>query len=99
MQRKVCAFLFFILVSVFSISAQDSEWYWNQPISRIDFSGLDNVKKSELQGIISTFEGKPFTDDTYNDILDRLYALDYFDDITPYAKHDPRDETKVLLVF
>ena len=67
MQRKVCAFLFFILVSVFSISAQDSEWYWNQPISRIDFSGLNNVKKSELQGIISSFENKTFTDETYND--------------------------------
>ena len=99
MQRKVCAFLFFILVSVFSISAQDSEWYWNQPISKIDFSGLNNVKKSELQGIISSFENKPFTDDTYNEILDRLYALDYFEDVTPYAKHDPKDETKVLLVF
>ena len=99
MHRKVFAFLFFVLVSVFSLTAQDSEWYWNQPISKIDFSGLDNVRKSDLQGITSAFIDKPFTEDTYNEILDRLYALDYFEDITPYAKHDTKDETKVLLVF
>ena len=99
MHRKVFACLFFVLVSVFSLTAQDSEWYWNQPISKIDFSGLDNVRKSDLQGITSAFIDKPFTEDTYNEILDRLYALDYFEDITPYAKHDTKDETKVLLVF
>lgn len=99
MHRKVFACLFFVLVSVFSLSAQDSEWYWNQPISKIDFSGLDNIKKSDLQGITSAFIDRPFTEDTYNEILDRLYALDYFEDITPYAKHDTKDETKVLLVF
>jgi len=86
-------------VSVFSFSAQDNEWYWGQPISKIDFSGLNNVKKYELQGIISSFENKDFSEDLYNEILDRLYALDYFEDITPYAKHDPKDENKVLLVF
>ena len=99
MHRKVYAFLFCIMVAIFSLSAQDSEWYWNQPISKIDFSGLNNVKKSDLQGIIGSFIDKPFTDDVYNEILDRLYALDYFEDITPYAKADPKDSTKVLLVF
>ena len=99
MHRKVYAFLFFILVSVFSVSAQDGEWYWNQPISKIDFSGLNNVKKSDLQGITSSFIDKPFTDEVYNEILDRLYALDYFEDIIPYAKPDTKDSTKVLLVF
>ena len=99
MYRKLCAFLFFVLVSVFSIHAQSDEWYWNQPISKIDFSGLNNIKKSELQGVISSFIDQPFTDSLYNDILDRLYSLDFFEDITPYAKHDPRDESKVLLVF
>ncbi len=99
MHRKVSAFLFFVLIAVFSIHAQSGEWYWEQPISKIDFSGLNNVKKSELQGVISAYINQPFTDSVYNDLLDRLYSLDYFEDITPYAKHDPRDENSVLLVF
>ncbi len=99
MHRKFSAFLFFVLIAVFSIHAQSGEWYWDQPISKIDFSGLNNVKKSELQGVISSYINQPFTDTLYNDLLDRLYSLDYFEDITPYAKHDPKDESKVLLVF
>ena len=99
MHRKFCALFILFFVTVFAAFSQDSEWYWDQPISKIDFNGLKNVKKSELQGVTSSFIGQPFTADTYNDILDRLYSLDFFDDITPYARHDTKDESKVLLVF
>ena len=99
MYRKVFAFLFLLFVSVFALSAQSDEWYWNQPISKIDFNGLNNVKKSDLTGITSSFIGSPFTDETYNELLDRLYSLEYFDDITPYAKHASNDNSDVLLVF
>ena len=98
MYRKVLAVLFFMFVSVFALSAQSDEWYWNQPISKIDFNGLKNVKKSDLTGITSSFIDSPFTDDVYNELLDRLYSLEYFEDITPYAKHDGNTEN-VLLVF
>lgn len=99
MHRKVFACLFFILTAFLPLAAEDSEWYWNQPISKIEFSGLKNLRKSDLQGVISSFIDQPFSDEVYNELLDRLYSLEYFEDITPYAKHDPRDESKVLLVF
>ena len=58
MYRKVLAGLFFLCVSVFALSAQSDEWYWNQPISKIDFNGLKNVKKSDLEpGDILCFTG------------------------------------------
>ena len=99
MHRKVCALVVLFFATVFSAFSQDSEWYWEQPISKIDYTGLKNVKKSELQGISSSFIGQPFTTDTYNELLDRLYSLDFFEDITPYAKHDGGKDNKVLLVF
>jgi outer membrane protein insertion porin family len=77
----------------------DSDWFWGKTISEITFEGLRNVKKSELGGITSNFIGENFTEDVYNDLVDRLYALDMFDDITPYAKHDPKTADKILLVF
>ncbi len=99
MYRKVSAAFFLIFVSVFALSAQSDEWYWNQPISKIDFNGLKNVRKSDLTGVVSSFIGSPFTDEVYNDMLDRLYSLEYFEDITPYAKHASSSNDDVLLVF
>ena len=99
MHRKVCALVVLLFATVFSVYSEDSEWYWDQPISKIDFTGLKTIKKSELQGITSSFVGQPFTADTYNELLDRLYSLDFFEDINPYAKHDGGKDNKVLLVF
>ena len=99
MYRKVLAGLFLMFVSVFALSAQNDEWYWNQPISKIDFNGLKNVKKADLNGVVSSFIDSPFTDEVYNELLDRLYSLEFFDDITPYAKHASNDKSDVLLVF
>lgn len=100
MRRKLLAFFLLLFTTTFFIFAQeDDEWYWNQPITKIDFSGLKNIKKSDLTGITSSFIDQPFTDESYNEILDRLYALDYFDEITPYAKHASKNDTEVLLVF
>jgi len=80
-------------------AAEDANWFWGKTISEISFEGLKNVKKSELTGITSAFVGKQFTEDVYNNLIDRMYALDMFDDITPFAKHDPKTADQILLVF
>lgn len=101
MHRKVFAVLLVLFLSAGFAFAQeeDSDWFYNRPISKIDFEGLDNVKKSDLSGITGSFIDDPFTDEVYNDLLDRLYALDLFEDINPYAKHDEKDADKVWLIF
>ena len=100
MNRKIVSILFFLIACVSFLSAQDdSEWYWDQPISKIEFNGLKNVKKSELTGITSSFINQKFTVDTYTEVVDRLYALEFFEDITPYAKHASANNNTVLLEF
>ena len=101
MHRRALAILFALILPLCGIFAQeaDDEWFWDQPISKIDFEGLKNVKKSDLSGIVSNFVGLPFNDEVYNDILDRLYSMEMFDDIVPYAKHDSKNQSSVLLVF
>jgi outer membrane protein insertion porin family len=78
-----------VLLPVF-IFAQEAgspadDWYQGKPIKNIVFEGLRNVSASELEGIMSPFFGLPFTDETYFEILGRLYALDYFRTIEPTA--------------
>ncbi|WP_390903923.1 POTRA domain-containing protein, partial [Treponema socranskii] len=85
--------LFIALSASLAVSAEESEddgWFWGKTISEISFEGLKNVKRSELTGITNAFVGRPFTEEVYTDLTDRLYALDMFDDITPFAKHDPK---------
>lgn len=101
MFRKLVAVVIFSFVAIFSLYAQeeDGDWFWDKPITKIEFEGLKNVKKSELSGITSSYIDMNFTEDNYNDLLDRLYALDLFEDIEPYAKHANKDNDDILLVF
>lgn len=95
----IFSLIFFVsLNSVFSQS-EDSNWFWGKTIAEISFEGLKSVKKSELQGVTNSFIGKAFDEAVYNDILDRLYALAYFEDIEPYAKHIAKSNDKINLVF
>ena len=89
--------LFFAATCIFAQS-EDSDWFWNHTITKIEFEGLRTVKKSELTGVTSSFIGQPFTEELYSDILDRLYALDFFEEIEPYATHDKNPEN-ILLTF
>jgi len=80
--------VFAIVFPVFSqetSSESSDEWYQGKPIRRIVFDGLSHVKASELEGITDPFIGRIFSDSVYWDILGRLYALEYFETITPTA--------------
>jgi len=100
MWRKLLV-LFLLAAQAFVLFAQEEEddgWYWNKPISEISFEGLKNVKKSELNGFSDIYIGELFNEENYADMVDRLYAMDLFDDIAPYAKHAKKAD-EVLLVF
>lgn len=94
----VSALVFLSTIPVFSQS-DDSDWFWGKVVSEISFEGLKSVKRSDVSGVTNNFIGKVFDEQFYNDVLDRLYALAYFEDIEPYAKHDLRNPEKVHLVF
>lgn len=101
--NKMKGFLiaFFMIFSTSAIFAQsdDSDWFWGKVISNISFEGLRSVKRSDVAGVTNSFIGKEFTEELFNDALDRLYSLAFFEEIEPFAKHDPKNRDKVLLVF
>ena len=100
-KAKFFLIAFLILFSSSFLFAQndDSDWFWGKEISSISFEGLKSVKKSDVSGVTNSFIGKQFTEELFNEALDRLYSLAFFEEIEPYAKHDPRNREKVLLVF
>lgn len=96
---QLLAFVCVIFTATAGAFAGDDDWFWGKPISQINFQGLRSVKKSDVMGVVNSFIGKDFSDSVYNEMLDRLYALAYFEEVEPFAKHDPRDKDKVLIVF
>lgn len=102
--KSVKSFILAVILSLavipaFSQTEESSDWFWGKTIAEISFEGLKSVKKSDVTGVTNGFIGKTFNEDVYNDILDRLYALAYFEDIEPYAKHVAKSSDKINLVF
>lgn len=99
MRTKLIAVL--VMLFCFSVLfANDmDDWYQNKPIRSITFQGLQNVTRSELDGLFSRFRGKPYTDEIYWEILQTLFGLDYFDDITPLALPGDENRTSIILEF
>ncbi|MCR5046396.1 MAG: outer membrane protein assembly factor BamA [Treponema sp.] len=89
LQRKL-VFAFLLFISVFtavSFAQEDEDWYMDRPITKITFKGLQSVKSSDLSGLTSSYVGQKFQDCFY-DLLNRLEALNYFEEISPGATHD-----------
>lgn len=97
--KKRVFILLMLAVSIFAYAQSDSDWFWGKTISDITFEGLISVKKSDVLGVVNSFVGKPFSEELFNDALDKLYSLAYFEEIESFAKHDPRNPDRVLLVF
>ena len=86
LKRLLAVFLLMIAAGLYFLSAQESDdWYYGKPIRDIKFNGLDNVTESDLRGITERFVGELFSDELFADLINKLFALDFFEDITPTA--------------
>jgi outer membrane protein insertion porin family len=89
--------MFFTVFSGFS--QESGEWYHDKPIRNIVFEGLVHISASELEGIVAPFIGRLFNDDVFWEIQGRLYALEYFDVITPSAVPTDALGSEVIIRF
>ncbi|GHV79966.1 outer membrane protein assembly factor BamA [Spirochaetia bacterium] len=104
--RVGVACLMICLLGGLSAFAQDadenglaSEWYQGKPIKDIVFEGLKHIKASELEGVTEPFIGAAFNDDVFWEVHGRLYALEYFDSITPSAVPADAAGSAVIIRF
>jgi len=97
--RLFLSIILILLVAFSAFAQQSDEWYQGKPIRRIVFDGLVHVSSFELEGITEQYVNKPFSDEIYWDILGRLYALEYFETITPVAVRADSAGNEVILRF
>lgn len=96
--KRLLTVLLVMLWCFTHIFAQDdSDWYYNKPISNISFKGLNNIKASDMEGITHAFLGKRFDDEIFSDLLNRIFALNYFEDVNPVALPGDKDYKTVKI--
>ncbi|MCR5763500.1 MAG: outer membrane protein assembly factor BamA [Treponema sp.] len=96
-KRLFIAVLVMIMCFTHVFSQDDSDWYYNKPISNISFKGLNNIKSSDMEGIIHAFIGKKFDNEVFSDLLNRIFALNYFEDVSPVALPGDKDYKTVKI--
>jgi outer membrane protein insertion porin family len=97
MRSFIAAFLF-VFASGLCFS-QASDWYQGKTIRDIRFEGLKNVRLSELGNTIDPYKGKPFSDDLFLELQGKLYALEYFELITPSLVPMDASGNEVVVLF
>lgn len=98
MRTRIIAILLFFS-AVFVFGQQSEDWYVGKPIKDITFEGLQHVKATELEGITAPYIGRIFNDSLFWELQGRLYALEYFDMISPSAVPVDQTGSAVILKF
>ena len=81
-------------------NAAADAWYLGKPIIDIRFEGLVTVARSDIDGVIKPYLGRPFTDELFQDLQSALYGLDFFQGlIVPTALKGNETSTQVVLLF
>ncbi|MDR2553278.1 MAG: outer membrane protein assembly factor BamA [Treponema sp.] len=88
-----------LLWGVFFCFAQAPDWYQGKPIRDIRFEGLKSVRLSELEDTVDSYRGRAFSDDLFLELQGRLYALEYFELITPAALPSDPSGSAVIIQF
>ncbi|MDR3335497.1 MAG: outer membrane protein assembly factor BamA [Treponema sp.] len=97
---RLVVVMILVVMGAFSGFAQESvEWYQGKPIKTVVFDGLKHVSAAELEGVTEAYIGKAFSDELFLDIQGRLYALEYFELISPSAVPGDLEGNSVILRF
>ncbi|MDR1046651.1 MAG: outer membrane protein assembly factor BamA [Treponema sp.] len=89
---RVLSFIPVLILLAFTGFAQESgagmadlpdNWYEGKPIREIAFGELVNVAQSDLDGIVQSFIGRVFTEETYMELYMALLNTDYFSELSP----------------
>ena len=97
--RNLLVFTVLLALSGMVFAQPSDTWYYGKKIRNIEFKGLEYVSPMELSGVTTPFIGKEFTDELYLDLLNRVYALDLFEDISPIALPGDAKGSSVVVEF
>ncbi|MBN1518723.1 MAG: outer membrane protein assembly factor BamA [Spirochaetales bacterium] len=99
MRRSAALAALLLAVSAIVVAQPAPDWYQGKTIKDIRFEGLEVVAITDLDDLIKEYKGSAFSDDLWEDLLARVYSLDYFDQISPEAVPSDASYSAVIIVF
>lgn len=99
MKKKLLAAMLLTFVATFSLFAADTTWYNGLKISGYEKEGLQNVNSDTIDNILFQYRGKAYSDDLFNEIQSKLYAVDGISYFYLEAKRESDTSDKLILDF
>ncbi len=92
--------LLFLALSAAVLGAQTADdWFWNKPIESVQWEGIKQAPRKELDAVTRPYIGKIFTEETWLEIQAAVYGLDWFETIDPVALPSNDAKSKVIIKF
>ena len=98
MKRKLILALILTLAVLFAATAADA-WYYNMEISEFSFSGLKNIRESDVNDALYVYRYKPFTNELFAELQEKLYAIDGVDFFTADAEKTEAGGLRIVFEF
>ena len=98
MKRKLILALILTLAVLFTATAADA-WYYNMEISEFSYSGVINIKESDINDALYVYRYKPFTNELFAELQEKLYAIDGVDFFTADAEKTEAGELRIVFEF
>ena len=98
---KRSAFIIAFALFVVAAFAQETgdDWFWGKPITAIQWDGVKNADRKELDALTRPFIGQNLTDSVWGDLQEKIYGLDWFETIEPAAFPSDAGKTGVVIKF
>lgn len=93
------SFLVAFILAATLLGAQTEDWFWNKPIETIQWEGIRNASRKELEALVKPFLGKVFDDENWTSLQSAVYALDWFETIEPVALPADPARSRVTIKF
>ena len=96
-ERVFCIILILVVALATLGAADEQAWYAGKKIASFTNSGLQNVDNDTVADVQYPFIGKTFTDELFNELQGKLYAMDTFLYFLAEAQRGETDENALVI--
>jgi len=76
MKKNILIIIVIMISLTLPLFAEEANWWEGQIMQQLQATGLKNISQTKVDDILYPYRGKQFTDATFTELQNKLYALD-----------------------